>query len=132
MTTDNGIPRPGAIAQWIDTIRDRRDWLASRVEHGESNSYVESELAALEWALPVLDAEHGAMIRLFRDIVAPAERLVSHLTERDQLAQFGRHEFEGGDDEAHLPLVRQHCVTCGVQFARHAGATRPDHMMGRA
>jgi hypothetical protein len=126
VTTENGVPWPRKCAGWIDTLRERRDWLASRVEHGEANGYTEQELAALDWALPVLEAEHGAVLRLTRDVIDPAERLLAHASTKEQLAQFGRHAFVYADADADEPLVKRLCGECGVQFARHPGATRPD------
>lgn len=78
MTTEDGLLHPSRMARHIDRLRDRaeflRDRMAARRERGEerSNGNDRAELDSLEWALPVLEAEHLAGIRLARHVLAMA------------------------------------------------------------
>lgn len=131
MSTEYGVPHPRAAAGMIDALRERRDYLAEQIETkhaaGLPAGFSEREHAALSWALPVLEAEHGTIVRLWRDVLGPAERLVAHATEQEQRQHFGRHAFVSDVADEGVALVKRHCAECGVQFARHAGARRPEH-----
>lgn len=78
MTTENGFTRPPVMRARIERLRRRAEYLedsiAAKFEQGYSETspavmFAEKELAALEWAIPVLEAEYDAAVRLQRKIV---------------------------------------------------------------
>lgn len=122
MTTEHGVPTSRSVARHIDAIRDRHDWLTSLATAGEANGWQQRELSALAWALPVLEAEQGTIIRLWRDVLDPAEALARHETTKTMLAEFGRHAYVDDPADADLAPMRRSCQRCGVQRSRHPGA----------
>jgi hypothetical protein len=57
MTTENGISHPKEVAKHIKHLRKRIAYIESRIRHGQGNIYYERELAAMAWAMPILEAE---------------------------------------------------------------------------
>lgn len=122
MTTEHGVPTPRAAGRYVDVIRDRHDYLAGLADAGEANGWQVQELAALQWALPVLEAEQGTVIRLWRDVLNPADALLRHDMTRAMLAEFGRHHYADDPADADRPAMKRSCGVCGVQRSRHPGA----------
>lgn len=83
MTTENGLPKVSSVRRKIETLRRRHDYLVWRIEAAtaagaESHTGFDwAERTALEWALPVLEAEWDNLARLRRetgaDVVEHAE-----------------------------------------------------------
>lgn len=80
MTTENGLPSLSVLRGHIEGLRRRLEWLDCRCErrinegYDEShNGYDRTEIAALTWALPVLEAEWDSAARFRREIELPAE-----------------------------------------------------------
>lgn len=68
MTTENGIDRIKTMRHHIETLRRRREYVLGQIEEkwpdGEPGyTYERAEVNAIEWALPVLEAEFDAMAR---------------------------------------------------------------------
>jgi hypothetical protein len=59
MSTENGVSHPKEVAKYIKYLRKRIAYIESRIRHGQGNMYHERELAAMEWAMPVLEAEEA-------------------------------------------------------------------------
>lgn len=80
MTTENGLLLPSVMARHIDRLRNRADFLEGRMaardaagpHTGDVNGFDRGEHQALMWAIPVLEAEHMAAIRLARHVLAMA------------------------------------------------------------
>lgn len=76
MTTSNGLPRTNKMRGYIDRLERRRVFLIARMaayekEHGVyaaiiDRSFERQEIAALEWAIPVLETEWDNAARLHR------------------------------------------------------------------
>lgn len=74
MTTENGIPKTATARNYIDRLRRRYEFLVEK-EHTvgptkteEVRNLMRAEIAALEWAFPVLEAEADRIMRLQRKI----------------------------------------------------------------
>lgn len=123
MTTERGVPLPRQAAHHVDTLRRRHDWLVSLVDAGTATGYHREELTALAWALPVLEAEHGAVLRLWRDVLDPADALARHEATKTALRELGRHTYRDDPaDAGEANPMRRHCEVCGLQRSRHPGA----------
>lgn len=74
MTTENGVERLKDIKHYLHVLCERRSYLHARVEErllaGENpNGYHEVEIKALDWAIPVLEAERDSVVRLRKFIL---------------------------------------------------------------
>ncbi len=65
MTTELGLPRERKVHDYIDCIRDQLDYQRT---NPNPNAFQLQYMAALEWALPVLEAEELDLIRIRRAI----------------------------------------------------------------
>lgn len=79
MTTENGLLLPSTMARNIERLHRRVEFLeariAERLDAGRPeahNGFDRAELDALTWAIPVLEAEHLAAIRLARLVLEAA------------------------------------------------------------
>lgn len=73
MTTSDGVPRPATVRRHIQTLRDRRDFVAGRIAATPTRpgaGYDAAEVAALDWAIPVLEDEFDNTARLHREGIA--------------------------------------------------------------
>lgn len=78
MSTENGIEEHKRVQRNINIILDRLQYLqdkqAERIDDRLNPShYLDMEIRALEWALPILEAERDALLRLTLAIRAEAK-----------------------------------------------------------
>lgn len=82
MTTEDGLPRTSHVRNNIEVLRRRMEFLAWRIQdHDEAGragtlSFDVAEQRALEWALPVLEAEFDFVARWQREIRVIEDREV--------------------------------------------------------
>lgn len=71
MTTENGVQPPRKIRAAINTLDERRIWLLGRIDAAEAvdapTEFFRREVAAIELALPALEAEWADAVRLWRE-----------------------------------------------------------------
>lgn len=73
MSTEDGLPKVSSVRRKIEILRRRHDFLVWRIEAmtaagAESHTGFDwAERSALEWALPVLEAEWDNLARLRRE-----------------------------------------------------------------
>lgn len=70
MTTSNGLVKSSRARSNIERIRERVEYLEERLAEkaaaGLNPGYLNEELAALRWALPICEAEGDALLRVHR------------------------------------------------------------------
>lgn len=76
MSTENGVIKAGSAARHVETLRLRVAYLERRIAHrredGEDeqrNGWDLSELAALQWVIPLAEAERDYIVRLQREVI---------------------------------------------------------------
>lgn len=88
MSTENGVVRLGDARRYTERLRSRAEHLAAKVAEREAEglpvAYEAAELAALRWAIPLMEAE-GDFIARFRTEILPAE-VAAHPSEHDRRA----------------------------------------------
>lgn len=82
MSIESGLIRTSKARKHIERLRDRLEYLqdsiAEAIDLGEHpNPYWQPEVDALEWALPVLEAEWDHVARLNRNVDRVENRLRS-------------------------------------------------------
>lgn len=88
MTTENGLTAPSHMRRNIETFRRRLEHVTARMDSYRAegrgpSGFDEAEAHALAWALPVLEAEWDAAVRLAATIDTMADP-------RDRITQEGR------------------------------------------
>lgn len=72
--TENGLEKVSTARRKIEALRSRLNFLHGRIremeESGEGarTGHLHGERSALEWALPILEAEWGRLVRLRQDV----------------------------------------------------------------
>lgn len=83
MATDEGLAKISHARKHIEILRYRRAFLQQRIEYRNVtitdavNAFDEAEIRALDWALPVLEAEWDNLARLRRNIERVEHRLAN-------------------------------------------------------
>lgn len=83
MATDEGLAKIQQARRHIELLRDRREFITQRCAsrkidgHEASNAHDEDEIRALDWALPVLEAEWDNLCRLRRNVERTENRLAN-------------------------------------------------------
>jgi hypothetical protein len=82
MAIDEGMPHPAEARKFIELLRSRRGWvetkIAKRKADGLPTGFDVLELHALDWALPVLEAEWDNLARQHRNVQRVNRRLKSN------------------------------------------------------
>lgn len=83
MATDEGLAKISHARKHIELLRARREFLVQRIEyrsvtHTDAvNGFDEAEIRALDFALPVLEAEWDNLARLRRNVERVENRLIN-------------------------------------------------------
>jgi uncharacterized coiled-coil protein SlyX len=81
MALEHGLVTVSRARRYIECLRDRRDYLVEKMAEMEatgrdvSHSFEASEIRALDWVLPIVEAEWDNLARLQRNIGAVENRL---------------------------------------------------------
>lgn len=67
VTTENGIPRPAKVRDYIAIMVDTLHYQMER-QQCRPNGFTALHIAALEWAIPVLETEELSLLTLRRKI----------------------------------------------------------------
>lgn len=87
MTTENGTPKLSTIREYADVLIRRMAYLHARIEQrtadgapDNANDYDRGELAAIGFALPLIEAQWDMVARLQREHIMPADGKVPSAT----------------------------------------------------
>lgn len=87
MTTENGTPKLSTIREYADVLVRRMAYLHARIEQrtadgapDNANDYDRGELAAIGFALPLIEAQWDMVARLQREHIMPADGKVPSST----------------------------------------------------
>lgn len=72
MALENGLERTGRARAHINNLQSRRDYLVERGDEkraeGTPTFWIDREVEALDWVLPVLEAEWDNLCRMQKEV----------------------------------------------------------------
>lgn len=74
MATENGVRKPSVARKMIETFRKREEYLTERIAQkeaaglGKTAGFDHDERNAIQWAIPILEAEWHDLVRRDKEI----------------------------------------------------------------